>query len=114
MKKKLTDSTNGVMAKLKKTKNKALKTERKVESSDFNIGRMIILGFWGIVAGVCLFSFLAFSRTGFLNEKINGYQAEAKEGAGRRQLYGICNQAFPFAGSRYLRAAGIYAAGRRI
>ena len=79
MKKKTTDSTNGLFAKLKKTKNKALKTERKIESSGFNIGRMIILGFWGIVAGVCLFSFLAFSRTGFLNEKINGYQAEAKE-----------------------------------
>lgn len=68
-----------LIEKLKAARSKALKDERKLKSSRFNIGKVIIIGFWAFVGIVALMSYLSFTRVGFLNTKINGYQAEAKE-----------------------------------
>lgn len=72
-------ASGALLKKLKGFKSKALKDDRKLKSSRFNIGKFIIIGFWGFVGIVFLMSYLSFTRVGFLNSKINGYQAEAKE-----------------------------------
>lgn len=58
-------------------RKKILKDERRLKSSRFN-GRMAFsFVFWAVLFGVIFFTFQSWSRTGFLNEKVNGYQDEA-------------------------------------
>lgn len=58
-------------------RNKILKDERRLKSSRFN-GRMVFsFLFWLVLVGVVFFTFQSWARTGFLNEKVNGYQKKA-------------------------------------
>lgn len=58
-------------------RKKVLKDERRLKSSRFN-GRMAFTCvFWAMLFGVIFFSFQSWARTGFLNEKVNGYQDKA-------------------------------------
>jgi hypothetical protein len=60
-----------------KGRKKVLKDERRLKSSRFN-GRMAFTAmFWMVLAGVIFFTFQSWVRTGFLNEKVNGYQDKA-------------------------------------
>ncbi|KMY41485.1 conjugal transfer protein [Peribacillus loiseleuriae] len=58
-------------------RKKILKDERRLKSSRFN-GRLVFsFLFWAVLVGVIFSTFQSWSRTGFLNEKVNGYQNEA-------------------------------------
>jgi ABC-type antimicrobial peptide transport system permease subunit len=58
-------------------RKKVLKDERRLKSSRFN-GRMAFsVVFWFVLVGVIFFTFQSWVRTGFLNEKVNGYQDKA-------------------------------------
>ncbi|MBT2729610.1 conjugal transfer protein [Bacillus sp. ISL-75] len=58
-------------------RKKVLKDERRLKSSRFN-GRMVFsIVFWLVLVGVVFFAFQSWARTGFLNEKVNGYQKKA-------------------------------------
>lgn len=70
---------SGLKQNASKGRKKVLKDERRLKSSRFNSRTMFTLVFWAVVVGVIFFSFQAFARTGFLNEKVNGYQAEATQ-----------------------------------
>lgn len=58
-------------------RKKVLKDERRLKSSRFN-GRMAFsILFWLVLVGVIFFTFQSWVRTGYLNEKVNGYQEQA-------------------------------------
>ena len=58
-------------------RKKVMKDDRRLPSSRFN-GRLVFsITFWLVVAGVVFFAFQSWARTGFLNEKVNGYQEQA-------------------------------------
>jgi hypothetical protein len=60
-------------------RQKVMKDERRLKSSRLN-GRLVFtIIFWAVMLSVIFFSFQSWARTGFLNEKVNGYQIEAKE-----------------------------------
>ncbi|MEH6908409.1 conjugal transfer protein [Neobacillus drentensis] len=58
-------------------RKKVLKDERRLRSSRFNGRRVFSILFWLVLVGVIFFAFQSWARTGFLNEKVNGYQAKA-------------------------------------
>jgi hypothetical protein len=69
--------TGGLKKNANKGRKKVLKDERRLKSSRFN-GRMVFTAmFWMVLAGVIFFTFQSWARTGFLNEKVNGYQDKA-------------------------------------
>jgi ABC-type antimicrobial peptide transport system permease subunit len=71
-------SVFGVLKKnAEQSRKKVLKDERRLKSSRFN-GRMAFsVVFWFVLVGVIFFTFQSWVRTGFLNEKVNGYQDKA-------------------------------------
>lgn len=58
-------------------RKKILKDERRLKTSRFNGRLAFSFLFWAVLVGVIFFTFQSWSRTGFLNEKVNGYQNEA-------------------------------------
>ncbi|KON83504.1 hypothetical protein AF332_27500 [Sporosarcina globispora] len=67
----------GLKKNAERGRQQVLKDERRLKSSRFN-GRMAFsIMFWLVLAGVIFFSFQSWARTGFLNEKVNGYQDKA-------------------------------------
>lgn len=58
-------------------RKKVLKDERRLKSSRFNGRLAFTVVFWGVLVAVIFFSFQSWARTGFLNEKVNGYQDQA-------------------------------------
>jgi hypothetical protein len=58
-------------------RKKVLKDERRLKSSRFNGRLAFSFVFWAMLVGVIFFTFQSWSRTGFLNEKVNGYQDKA-------------------------------------
>jgi Conjugative transposon protein TcpC len=58
-------------------RKKVLKDERRLKSSRFNGRLAFSFVFWAVLVGVIFFTFQSWSRTGFLNEKVNGYQDKA-------------------------------------
>lgn len=65
-----------IKTKLFNGKTKLLKQERKLKQN--KAGKVVVIGFYTALAGVTFLSFQSYSRTGFLNEKINGFQHEAR------------------------------------
>lgn len=83
--------TGGLKKNADKGRNKAFKDERRLKSSRFN-GRMVFTAmFWMVVAGVIFFTFQSWARTGFLNEKVNGYQDQASAQIARLNEVGFAN-----------------------
>jgi hypothetical protein len=69
--------TGGLKKNANQRRKKVLKDERRLKSSRFN-GRMVFTAmFWMVLAGVIFITFQSWARTGFLNEKVNGYQDKA-------------------------------------
>ncbi|MES1042608.1 conjugal transfer protein [Peribacillus simplex] len=68
---------HGVKNNADRGRKKVMKDERRLKSSRFN-GRMVFsFVFWVVLLGIIFLTFLSWSRTGFLNEKVNGYQDKA-------------------------------------
>ena len=68
---------DGLKKNVDQGRKKVLKDDRRLKSSRFN-GRMAFsIAFWLVLFGVIFFTFQTWARTGFLNEKVNGYQDEA-------------------------------------
>jgi len=81
-------------------RKKVLKDDRRLKSSRFN-GRMVFsIGFWLILFGIIFLSFQSWTRTGFLNEKVNGYQKEASTQIASLNEIGFANSP---AGETYAR-----------
>lgn len=68
---------NGVKRNTDRGREKILKDERRLKSSRWNSRTLFTLGFWLVVGGVIFLSIQATIRTGYLNDKINGFQGEA-------------------------------------
>ena len=67
----------GLYRNILRGRKKVMKDDRRLPSSRFN-GRLVFsITFWLVVAGVVFFAFQSWARTGFLNEKVNGYQEQA-------------------------------------
>ncbi|MCM3594171.1 conjugal transfer protein [Metabacillus idriensis] len=67
----------GLLKNAEQSRKKVFKDERRLKSSRLN-GRMAFtFVFWVMLFGVIFFSFQSWARTGFLNEKVNGYQDQA-------------------------------------
>ncbi|MFF3024454.1 conjugal transfer protein [Gottfriedia sp. NPDC057948] len=72
-------------------RKKVLKDERRLKSSRWN-GRMAFtILFWLGIVGVIFFTFQSWARTGFLNEKVNGYQNQAKAQIASLHKVGFAN-----------------------
>ncbi|MCM3413220.1 conjugal transfer protein [Metabacillus litoralis] len=69
--------TGGLKKNANQGRKKVLKDERRLKSSRFNGRTALSVVFWGVLFGVIFFSFQSWTRTGFLNEKVNGYQDQA-------------------------------------
>jgi hypothetical protein len=69
--------TGGLRKNAIKGRKKVLKDERRLKSSRFNGRTAFSLMFWMVLVGVTFFAFQSWARTGFLNEKVNGYQDKA-------------------------------------
>lgn len=67
----------GIWNQADRGRKKIMKDERRLPSSKINGRLLFSILFWAGLAGVIFFSFQSWVRTGFLNEKVNGYQAEA-------------------------------------
>lgn len=74
-------------SKFKVGKTKMLKQERKLKKN--KAGTFVVAGFYVVLAATIFLSFQSFTRTGFINEKLNGFQSEAKA-----QIKGINQSAF--------------------
>jgi hypothetical protein len=72
-------------------RKKVLKDERRLKSSRFNARMAFSLLFWMALAGVIFISFQSWARTGFLNEKVNGYQNKSSEQIARLNKVGFAN-----------------------
>ncbi|MEH7451193.1 conjugal transfer protein [Gottfriedia acidiceleris] len=59
-------------------RKRVLKDERRLKSSRLNGRVTFSILFWLGIVGVILLSFQSWARTGFLNEKVNGFQTQAK------------------------------------
>src|SRR3954452_18350342 len=67
----------GVWSNAVRGRKKVLKDERRLKSARFN-GRMVFsFLFWIVLIGMVFFTFQSWARTGFLNDKVNGYQEKA-------------------------------------
>lgn len=72
-------------------RKKILKDERRLKSSRFN-GRLIFsFLFWFVLVGVIFFTFQSWTRTGFLNDKVNGYQKKASAEIANLNEVGFAN-----------------------
>jgi Conjugative transposon protein TcpC len=68
---------DGLKKNVNQGRKKVLKDDRRLKSSRFN-GRMAFsIVFWIVLFGVVFITFQSWTRTGFLNEKVNVYQDEA-------------------------------------
>ncbi|TDK58158.1 hypothetical protein E2K98_24905 [Bacillus salipaludis] len=67
----------GIKVNADRGRKKVLKDERRLKSSTFNSRMAFTILFWAVVIGVIFFTFQSWARTGFLNNKINGYQEKA-------------------------------------
>jgi hypothetical protein len=72
-------------------RNKVLKDERRLKSSRFNARKAFSLVFWMVLVGVIFVSVQSWARTGFLNEKVNGYQDQATKKINRLNEVGFAN-----------------------
>ncbi|MBH0171520.1 conjugal transfer protein [Fictibacillus sp. 18YEL24] len=69
--------TGGLKKNVSQGRKKVLKDERRLTTSRLNGRTAFTVVFWGVLLGVIFFSFQAWARTGFLNEKVNGYKDQA-------------------------------------
>ncbi|MGM0867586.1 MAG: conjugal transfer protein [Bacillota bacterium] len=67
----------GLKKNAERGRKKVLKDERRLPFSRLNRRMVFSIMFWLVLVGVIFFSFQSWSRTGFLNEKVNGYQDQA-------------------------------------
>jgi hypothetical protein len=58
-------------------RKKVFKDERRLKTSRLNGRLFFTFAFWAVLAGVVFFAFQSWTRTGFINQKINGYHADA-------------------------------------
>lgn len=92
--------TQGIQNNADRGRKKILKDERRLKSSRFN-GRMVFsFLFWSVLVGVIFFTFQSWTRTGFLNEKVNGYQEKASAQIASLNESGFANSP---AGEEYAR-----------
>ncbi|WP_347553000.1 conjugal transfer protein (plasmid) [Pseudalkalibacillus hwajinpoensis] len=67
----------GLKRNVKQGRKNVMKDDRRLKSSRFNGRFAFSITFWLVLAGVVFFAFQSWARTGFLNEKVNGYQDQA-------------------------------------
>jgi Conjugative transposon protein TcpC len=72
-------------------RKKVLKDERRLKSSRFNARMAFSFVFWMVLVGVIFISFQSWARTGFLNEKVNGYQDKSTEQIASLNEVGFAN-----------------------
>ncbi|RZT15576.1 conjugal transfer protein [Fictibacillus sp. BK138] len=72
-------------------RKKVLKDERRLKSSRFNARMAFSFVFWMVLVGVIFISFQSWARTGFLNEKVNGYQNKSSEQIASLNEVGFAN-----------------------
>lgn len=82
-----------VGGKLKKGRHKVMKDDRRLKSSKFNAQKMVVALFYILLVAVIAFSYLSFTRTGFLNNKLNAYQQKADAQAAAMNTMGVANSA---------------------
>lgn len=73
--------------KLKFKKTKLLKQERKLKKN--KAGTIVTAGFYVVLVTIFFLAFQSYTRTGFINQKLNGFQSEAQA-----QIKGINQSAF--------------------
>lgn len=67
----------GLKSNVDKVRKKVLKDDRRLKSARFNSRLAFTIAFWFVVFGVIFFSFQSWTRTGFLNDKVNNYEKKA-------------------------------------
>jgi len=67
----------GVWSNAGRGRKKVLKDDRRLKSARFNGRTVFSFLFWAVLIGMVFFTFQSWARTGFLNEKVNGYQEKA-------------------------------------
>lgn len=81
----------GIKSNVNRWGKKVLKDERRLKSSRFNRRLAFTVVFWSVLVGVVFLTFQSWSRTGFLNEKVNGYQEKASEQIASLNEVGFAN-----------------------
>jgi hypothetical protein len=81
----------GIKKSADQSRKKVLKDERRLKSSRFNARMAFSLVFWMVLVGVIFISFQSWTRTGFLNEKVNGYQDKSIEQIASLNEVGFAN-----------------------
>ncbi|MBT2688353.1 conjugal transfer protein [Bacillus sp. ISL-47] len=72
-------------------RKKIWKDDRRLKSSRLNGRLLFSIAFWAVFAGAIFFTFQSWARTGFLNEKVNGYQDKASAQIARLNEAGFAN-----------------------
>jgi hypothetical protein len=81
----------GIKKSADQSRKNVLKDERRLKSSRFNARMAFSLVFWMVLVGVIFISFQSWARTGFLNEKVNGYQDKSTEQIASLNEVGFAN-----------------------